>query len=533
MQPRSDQIVAKILSVLALFFFSAGHCLSDERHPDETHATAIQKMVQRIDAALLKEWEEAGIQPAPPAEDTTFLRRAYLDLNGVVPRVSQVREFLADNPADKRSQLIDRLLESPRYASHMATVWRNRIVPQELEMQRMREAVGLQKWLRTRFAKNLRYDNLVSDLLLTTGDDELGPGLYYHAHELAPEKLAASAADLFLGLKLQCAQCHDHPYADWSQRDFWGLAAFFARVRSPENRTMQVSYRLVDSSSGEVQLPDSDETVAPKYLHAEIATDQQFQSRRMQLALWMTSRDNRFFVRAAVNWAWYHLFGLGLVESLDKIDTDNLSVEQQLLEELADYFVETNFDLQALFRTLANTRAYQLSGRNDNRVPDSAHRFSYMLAKPLTPEQLYDSFQILSPINQQTAYQNSANLINSMDVDPVRMDFVRRMRPPAGDPTQFRAGTLQTLMLSNGQTMDNLTAADRSSLLGALSAPYMQEADQVEALFLATLSRPPDADEQNSCLVMLETCESDEEKITALGDILWALVNSTEFGFNR
>ena len=201
-------------------------------------------MTARIDELLAKSWADADVTPAAPASDGEFLRRAYLDLTGVIPRASEVREFLADERPDKRALVIDRLLASPR----MRRTWPR---PGAIASCRWvsipthdREALGLQKWLRTRFAKNLRYDNLVGGLLLTIGGDELGPALYFQANDLAPEKMAGSAAELFLGVKLQCAQCHDHPFADWSQRDFWGLAAFFARVKAPNERADDATTRI-------------------------------------------------------------------------------------------------------------------------------------------------------------------------------------------------------------------------------------------------------------------------------------------------
>jgi len=459
-------------------------------------------------------------------------------LTGVIPRVSDVRGFLADDRLDKRERLIDRLLASPRYATHMATTWRNRILPVGVDPARSREALGLQKWLRARFTKNLRYDNLVGELLLAIGGDELGPALYFQANDLAPEKLAASAAELFLGVKLECAQCHDHPYAAWSQRDFWGLAAFFARVKAPDDRGMMMrsSYRLIDADRGEVMLPDSGEVVPPKFPAGKAAGNDAGRSRRTQLAIWMTSRDNRFFARAAVNWAWSHLFGRGLVESLDDIDEQNPSSQAQLLDELADYFVDSSFDLQGLWRTLANTRAYQLSSHDGESPSPADDLFTHMVAKPLTPEQLYDSFLVLAPRrNTGTGPNGSAPSVSpdGIDEDPARMEFVRRMRPPPGTAKEYRAGTLQVLMLMNGSVAADVTTHDRSSLVGALDAPFMNEEDQVESLFLAVLSRPPDSEEGDACVQALRSSASDADRKRALSDILWALANSTEFAFNH
>jgi hypothetical protein len=493
-----------------------------------------RQMARRIDELLEKQWADAAVQPALPASDGEFLRRASLDLTGVIPRASQAREFLADTRPDKREALIDELLDSPRYATHMATTWRNRILPVGVEPTRNREAIALQKWLRTRFAKNLRYDNLVGELLLTIGGDELGPALYYQANDLSPEKLAGSAAELFLGMQLHCAQCHDHPFADWSQKDFWGLAAFFARVKARDARgmgMMDARFRLVDADEGDVRLPDSSEVVPPKFPGGEAATDSDRQSRRVQLAIWMTSSDNPFFARAAANWAWTHMFGRGLVESLDDAVAVKSTPQSQLLDELAKHFTASGYNLKELWRTLASTRAYQLAGgREDAKAADE---FAQMRAKPLTPEQLFDSFVLLAPSNPAGGAVRTASMANSLDEDPVRMEFVRNMRAPPGSATEYRAGTLQALMLMNGQVAAGVSSQDASNVLGAIVAPFMNDQERVESLFLATLSRPPDDEERQACVAMLADCKTDTDRNRALSDVLWALLNSTEFAFNH
>jgi len=491
-------------------------------------------MVQRVDELLAKRWSEAKIEPLAPADDGEFLRRASLDLTGVIPRASQVREFLADTRPDKRATFIDELLESPRYATHMATTWRNRILPVGVEPARNREAIALQKWLRTRFAKNLRYDNLVGELLLTIGGDELGPALYYQANDLSPEKLAGSVSELFLGMNLDCAQCHDHPFAEWSQKDFWGLAAFFARVKARDSRGMGMMdgrFRLVDVQEGDVRLPESSEIVPPKFPGGEAATDSDRQSRRVQLAIWMTSGDNPFFARAAVNWAWTHMFGRGLVESLDDLSTSEPTPESQLLDELAQYFIKSNYDVKELWRTLASTRAYQLAGGRE--VAMVADLFAQMRAKPLTPEQLFDSFAVLSPNNPAVGAKQIVSMVNSLDEDPVRMEFVRNMRAPPGSATEYRAGTLQALMFMNGPVAAGVSDQEASNVLGAIVAPFMDDDERIDSLFLATLARSPDDEERAACEGVLADCKTDLDRNRAMSDVLWALLNSTEFAFNH
>jgi hypothetical protein len=268
------------------------------------------------------------------------------------------------------------------------------------------------------------------------------------------------------------------------------------------------------------------------YPGGEPAGEDAWQTRRVQLTTWMASRDNRFFARAAVNWAWSHLFGQGLVYSLDDVDEEGEATQAQILDELADYFVESGFDLRELWRVLANTRAYQLTGRHEQLESVPAELFARMLPKPLTPEQMYDSFLVLSPRDPQSNFQMGI-MAAGPDADPLRMEFVRRMRPPPGSAIEFRAGTLQALMLMNGSTMSGVTAPDLSNLLGALGAPFMDEPSQVEAMFLAALSRSPDAEELEACVELLRSYTTPEHRMQARSDILWALLNSTEFAFNR
>jgi hypothetical protein len=506
--------------------------------PDGQGAAASQdgeQMARRIDVLMEQAWGADHLRPAPLTGDGEFLRRAYLDLNGVIPRVAEVRAFLSDERPDKRVLLVDRLLASPRYATHMATIWRNRILPPGVDASRGPEAMALQKWLRTRFAKNLRYDNLVGELLITLGGDELGPSLYFQANDLSPEKLAASSAELFLGLQLQCAQCHDHPTAHWKQKDFWGLAAFFARVNAREGSgEMRMGYRLVDADKGDVRLPDSTEIVEPKYPAGDVATEEAQRSRRVQLVLWMTSRENDFFARAAVNWAWTHLFGRGLVDSLDDANTN--ASESRLLTELASFFVKSGYDLRKLWRTLAITRVYQLSSRDPASATTQPQHFARMVAKPLTPEQLYDSFSILASLEDKKPRPDSSqpnNRPTALDENALRLEFIRRMRPPRGSAIEYRAGTLQALMLMNGHTMADVTAPGESSFLGAIDAPFMKDEDRVEAFFLATLGRRPEVDESTACLAALQDCSDRQKRNQTLGTILWALLNSTEFAFNQ
>jgi hypothetical protein len=221
------------------------------------------------------------------------------------------------------------------------------------------------------------------------------------------------------------------------------------------------------------------------------------------------------------------------VESLDDLGDSEPTGNAQILGELAEFFEDSGYDLRELWRTLALTRAYGLSSQGEDANVEPG-LFASIQSKPLTPEQLYDSFVLLSPTHLQPQGAAAANdMASSLDEDPARMDFVRRMRPPPGDASQYRAGTLQALMLMNGRVAAGVSDRDGSNLLGALSAPGMTDEERVESLFLATLARAPDADERQVCLAALAEQKSADDRDRALSDVLWALVNSTEFAFNH
>jgi len=465
--------------------------------------------------------------------DLEFLRRASLDLAGVIPTVAEVRAFAADTNPDKRARLVDRLLASHLHAEHLATTSRNMMVPRGATVDGFDGQAGLQSWLRSQFLKNQRYDQMVADLLVATGVSREGPGLFYTAFDLKPEELAANTARVFLGIQIECAQCHDHPFDRWTQQDFWGYAAFFARLgRQGENRPGQQNMRLVDKSDGEVMLPGTQNIVLPLYPRGEHANADDVGSRRMQLGIWMVSRDNPFLARAAVNRAWAFMFGRGLVEPVDDIGEHNRASQPQLFDELAAYFVDSGFDLRNLLRVLASTRAYQLSSRIAGEDTPRPEFFARMPVKALTAEQFYDSLMRSSLAGASTGAADDPRQASGLDAR--RQAFVAKMQAQRASRLEYDAGVAQVLLLLNGDEVVAATGEATSGLLTALAAPVFSDRERIEILFLATVSRPPDEHELSLSLKHLADGQSgDDVANQALGDILWALVNSAEFALNH
>lgn len=487
---------------------------------------AAETLTKEIDRYLTRNWNDQDIVPAPVASDAEFLRRASLDLTGVVPTVARAREFFADDAADKRSLVIDELLRSPRHATHLANQWRRILLPHASNLEVFEAVAGTQAWLRERFLQNLRYDRFVGEFLTVTGSASTGPVLFYQAHEFAPEKLAAATARSFFGIRLGCAQCHDHPFDAWRQEDFWSYAAFFARVQ-PDGRIMNRTGSLIEAPTGEVSLPDETEPVNPRFLDGVPANGES--NRRLELSIWATSQDNPFIARAAVNRVWAMLFGRGLSEPVDDLGTYNPPDHPDLLNLLAQRFVESGYDLRELFRALAKTDAYQRSSRSDeHEALPPATSFSRMKVKPLTPDQLFDSLGVVLLLRR---WQNLEQPSSTEVLDPQRMQFVTAMTGLTSSPTAFRSGLQQTLQMMNGTEFGHALSDPSAGLLATLDAPFLSDVDRLEILFLATFCRHPTEAELNQLESQLPLSASERPSFYA--DLLWAMANSAEFRMNH
>lgn len=474
-----------------------------------------------IDAQLRADWQSRGIEPAPLADDATFLRRAYLDLCGTIPTVSEVRGYLADPAPDKRRQLIERLVNSPRFVSHLAASWRRILVPDEENLMQRESLAGFERWLREYFADGRGFDYLVADLLVASGSPGSQPAtLFYTSRQLAPSDLAAATARLFLGVQVDCAECHAHPTEAWTQRDFWGLAAFFAQVGRGDQA--MPADRVFDRPSGEVQLPASNETVAPAFLGSAQPAPRQV-NRRQQLAIWLVARDNPYFAQTAVNRVWSELFGRGLIHPVDGAGGQHPASHPEVLELLRQELVANRFDLRPIYRQLAQTEAYALS--SDVDPPPPVDSFAAMAVKPLTGEQIFSALERLALRPEPTVDRR---------FDPreaERQEFLERFRNLVDSDGTWRAGVPQVLVLVNGSLVAELVDPRRSRLLQALEAPWWTDGDRWEVLSLAALGHPP-AQSWQQALRPLTGTDNDAPAQTEWSDLLWTLINSGEFLFN-
>ncbi|QDT08047.1 hypothetical protein K227x_64770 [Rubripirellula lacrimiformis] len=478
-----------------------------------------------IDQILSESWQRDGIAAAPTSSDAEFHRRVWFDLVGVAPPVWQVRQFLTDDDPQKRDKLVDHLLASPEHAAHMASRWTETILPADSLTDPIQNAnvASLSQWLRLQFLDNVPYDHLVGRFLTAGGAGDTGPAIFYTSHSLQPEKLAAATSRIFLGIQIQCAQCHDHPFDRWTQQDFWSYAAFFSQLQSSESG-MNRTPILEDRPGGEVTLPDTDTIVLPRYPGATSPPERDpGDHRRRQLTIWLASRDNPYFARAAVNRVWADLFGRGLVDPVDAMDAANTPSHPRILDLLADQFTTHKFDLRWLYAQLAKTDAYGLSSKVDEgeRPPDDS--FAAMQVKTLSGVQFYDSLQ------RNVFHRNDASPADQFNAaSAAKAQFLARMRAPGASPRDYPHGLVQVLALLNGTETAMATNPIHSGLLSGIEAPFFDQDTIIETLFLATLSRPPSDDEAIRFADHLATAESQSTRREAISDLLWVLINTAE-----
>jgi hypothetical protein len=500
-----------------------------------------QLLAAKIDYALATRWQADKVQPAATADDAEFLRRASLDIAGRVPAVAEVRRFLKDSSSDKRRRLVEDLLDGPGYPTHFTHVWRALLLPEAESSIELRSLVpGFENWLRKQFEEDAGYDRMVRELLTvpfgrpsangevtySTLGSQQSPAAYYVAKEGKPENLAASAARLFLGARLECAQCHDHPFARWKREQFWGLAAFFAGLRKPAEGPYVGVQELLDRR--ELAIPGTERVVQASFLDGKEPQWKYKVGPRVTLADWMTAADNPFFAKAAVNRLWAHFFGTGLVEPIDDLSEANKPSHPELLNELARQFAAHGFDQKFLIRAITSSRAYNLTSAATHPSQNDPRQFARMAVKGLTPEQLFDS------LARATGYRDPTPASQRLyDFNSKRAVFLSKFTTQ-DRATEHHTSIPQALALMNSGLIGDVTSLDRSETLGAVvEAPFLDTAGKVETLFLAALGRRPRAEEAERMIKYVRGGGAAKSQKKALADVFWALLNSPEFILNH
>ena len=523
--------------LLLLFAWPA---LAEEASPSTAAVNPSERLTQTIDRRITEQWTLHDVQPAELAGDAEFLRRVYLDLGGCIPPVSEVRAFLDAPAADKRQRLVERLLDSPAYVTHFTNVWRRWLLSEaDTTFEARYMAPNFEVWLRKQIVENSPYDAMVRELLTVSLNDgqqniygdlsEPTPIAFFLAKENKPENLAASTARLFLGVRLECAQCHDHPFAHWKRHDFWSQAAFFASVESRPQGGLFAAFQKVFQRR-EIAIPGTSEIVEARYLSGDRPSWEFQVPARDTLAQWMTSRENPYFARATVNRLWAAMFGLGLVEPVDDMDDHNPPSHPELLAELSEGFADSGFDVKVLLRSIALSQAYQRSSRQTHQSQLEPRRFARMAVRGLSPEQLVES------LVQATGFREPPGSRNpfAQGSDSPRSEVVQLFADQGQSPTEHQTSILQALSLMNGRLVSDATSLQTSQTLVAIAeCPLFDTTAKIEALYLAALGRPPRGEELERLVRHVAAAASPRTENEALADIFWALLNSSEFMFNH
>lgn len=502
-------------------------------------ATDDAALARVIDQTFEAAWKKANIRPAPDADDAEYLRRVYLDLVGKIPTAAEARDFL-DDPAptaEKRRALVERLLDSSAYLTRATETYRAMLLPEaETEGQVGALTGTFDAWLRKRVAENAGYDTIVRDVLTVRlggkgrragnaldARAEPSPLAFYIAKQGKPENLAASASRLFLGVRIECAQCHDHPFGQWKREEFWSLAAFFGGVTQQGGN---IGGQIRESSTPhEIVIPGTTRVVRAAFLgQKQEPRWPRGASGRDLLAAWMTAPENTFFARAAVNRVWGRFFGIGLTEPIDDMGEENPPSHPELLDRLAQEFRDHGYDLKYLIRAITASRPYGLTsavGRSELAPPQM---FAAMPLRSLSPDQL------LASLEQATGRRRANAMAMRNGADGFEEIFAARDEKP----TEGQTSILQALALMNGSLIASATQTETGDTLAAVAeAPFLDTAGRVEALYLSALTRPPRPSELTAMSAHIDREKTEAGRTQALADVFWALLNSPEFRFNH
>jgi hypothetical protein len=498
-------------------------------------------LAARIDRHLATRWTANGIRPTRPADDAEFLRRVSLDLTGRIPRLNvQMHTWLADQSPDKRRRLVRLMLDSGSYVEHFTNVWRHLLVPPGNNEQAQALAANLDPWLRKQFRDNVPYDVMVRELLTAPLASNPQPGApqpdsramltpvaFYQINESKPENLAASASRLFLGIRLECAQCHNHPFAAWSKQQFWEFAAFFSGIAPPQANAAAPS--ADDPLKRTIKIAGGDKEVEARFLDGAEPRWRDDTPTRNLLADWMTAANNPYFARNAVNRLWASFFGIGLIEPVDEPGPDNPPSHPELLDDLAHAFVEHKFDVKFMIRAITATQAYQLSSAATHSSQGDPRQFARMTVKGMSGEQLYDSLAEATGLVEQQAFTRQAGPVNMA----VRVEFLAKFDASNMKRTEYQTSILQALSLMNGSVMTDATSLNKGRLGAVLDSPFWDTRRRIEELYLSALARKPRPQELDRLVRYVDQGGRSGDPKKALADVFWALLNSSEFIFNH
>ena len=518
------------------------HIHSSTRHLD-----------RHIDSVLNRE----GIKPSKQTSDTEFLRRIYLDMTGTIPTPEEVLNFINDGSPYKRTDKIDELIKSKESVEFWTQVWVNWLIGRRGDADDRR--IGLTGWVREAIDSNMPYDQFVNELVSADGElKDNAAGNYVLRYERSPVFLTSHTSRLFLGLSMQCAECHDHKTETWLQKDFYGVAAFFTGIQSVEKgmitgmdmignekemENFLISYNPKENKA--IYVDSMEQSVEPRFLDGT-EYNGELTKKRKAFAEWMTAKTNPYFSRTIVNRIWKHFMGRGFVEPLDGFGDENRPTNPALLAWLAEDFVIHGYDLQHLMRIILNSNAYQRSSETNESNKDDDYYYSHAYMKPLSAEQFYHAmlqataFERLWKINRDTMEISGGEKREEMlrELESKKREHLRKFLflLDNGEMEEIEAfnGTVpQALMMINGHMVNDSADYKRhGTFVNYVLDNWRDTSERVEFMYLTVLSRKPTSKEQTFFQRYLDRSLYTDKEL-AYEDLYWALLNSAEFSFNH
>ena len=496
--------------------------------------------VNLVDAAVFGKLKQLGIPASDVCDDATFLRRVSLDITGGLPPEEEVRDFLADAAADKRDRLIDRLLDTTAYADHFANKW-NFVLRNKKEGGDDAPGTMLfHQWLWTKMYDNTPYDQFVREIVTASGDPQTNPAVVWYRDVDSTEEQVEDTAQLFLGLRIQCARCHHHPFEKWSQDDYYGMAAFYNRVgkKVVPNASGTMRDRRVFHNEGIATSsnPRTGKALKPTGLGTpayDIAADS---DPRVKLADWMSDPKNPFFAKSLVNRYWKHFFSRGIVEPEDDMRETNPPANPELLNALSEHFIQSGFDLKELVRTICRSRTYQLSALPNEYNASDKQNFSRYYPRRLSAEVLYDAFHIVTDTSENFGGMPAGTKAMQLADASSATYFLQVFGQPKGDTAcecerSMDANLAQSLHLLNGREIQDKIARDGARTARLATDAARPDDERIKELYRWVFAREPNAEELEVALAYLKKHADNVRR--GYEDVVWALINTKEFQFNH
>jgi hypothetical protein len=499
-----------------------------------------------VDDLVFAKLKTIGMPPSDIADDGTFIRRVTLDITGRLPTAPEMKDFMASKDTNKREALIDHLLDSPEYADYFASKWSALLRNQRTQPTYARGSYLFHSWIRDSIAENKPFDQFVREVVAAAGDLDQNPPVAWYRQVKDMKQQMEDVAQLFLGTRMQCAQCHHHPFEKWSQQDYYGFAAFFSNVsRKPSSF---VGEEMIYHKRGIAQTTNirSKAAVMPTSLGGETLKLKPEQDPRFALADWMSAKDNPFFAHTLVNRYWKHFFNRGLVEPEDDMRETNPPVNPELLSALAANFVKSGYDMKQLIRTIVTSATYQLSAVPNAHNAKDRQNFSRYYPKRLNAEVLYDAVNTL--LDVETTFAGQAPGTRAVALPDNSYNQTTYFLSVFGRPDSSSACECERSQeASLAQSLHLLNASEIQTQLSRgngradrLTKDTRPDDDKITDLYHIALSREPNADEVQFARAHLDkktagksSDEAYKGKKEAYEDILWALLNTKEFLFNH